>query len=48
MQISADSGLLLAVFTAEAGSRSSDALDLLASWAATPEHIQAAGKSPDT
>jgi hypothetical protein len=36
MQLSADSGLLLAVFSAEPGSRSAEALDLLASWTATP------------
>jgi transcriptional regulator with XRE-family HTH domain len=35
MEIAADSGLRLAVFTAEPGSRSAAALDLLASWAAT-------------
>jgi hypothetical protein len=44
MQLSADSGLLLAVFSAEPGSRSAEALDLLASWTATPEQGQAAGK----
>jgi transcription regulator MmyB-like protein len=37
MEIPADSGLRLAVFSAEPGSRSTEALDLLASWAAT-EH----------
>jgi transcriptional regulator with XRE-family HTH domain len=36
MQLSADSGLVLAVFSAEPGSRSAEALDLLASWTATP------------
>ncbi len=41
MQLSADSGLLLAIFSAEPGSRSADALDLLASWAATPEPASA-------
>jgi hypothetical protein len=35
MQLSAESGLLLAVFSAEPGSRSAEALDLLASWIAT-------------
>ena len=39
MAISADSGLRLAVFTAEAGSRSAEALDVLASWVATPEAV---------
>jgi transcriptional regulator with XRE-family HTH domain len=35
MEIAADSGLRLAVFSAEPGSRSAEALDLLASWVAT-------------
>jgi transcriptional regulator with XRE-family HTH domain len=38
MEVPADTGLRLAIFTAEPGSRSEEALDLLASWAATPEH----------
>jgi transcriptional regulator with XRE-family HTH domain len=37
MELSADAGLRLAIFTAESGSRSQDAIDLLASWSATPE-----------
>jgi transcriptional regulator with XRE-family HTH domain len=41
MQLSADSGLLLAVFSAERGSRSAEALDLLASWTATPDPASA-------
>jgi len=36
MEIAADSGLTLNVYTAEAGSASQQALDLLASWTATP------------
>jgi hypothetical protein len=36
MDIAADTGLRLAIFTAEPDSRSQDALDLLASWTATP------------
>ena len=36
MELSADDGLTVAVFTAEAGSTSQQALDLLASWTATP------------
>lgn len=36
MELSADTGLLLAVFGAEPGSRAAEALDLLGSWAATP------------
>jgi transcriptional regulator with XRE-family HTH domain len=38
MELAADTGLRLAVFTAEPGSRSEEALNLLASWAATPAH----------
>jgi hypothetical protein len=36
MELAADSGLRLAVFTAEPASRSAEELDLLASWVATP------------
>ena len=43
MQLSADSGLLLAIFSAEPGSRSAEALDLLASWTTTPEPAPAPG-----
>jgi len=39
MELSADTGLRLAIFTAEPGSRSEQALDLLASWAATPAQL---------
>jgi hypothetical protein len=39
MQITADTDLRLAIFTAEAGSDSQQALNLLASWAATPDHL---------
>jgi hypothetical protein len=39
MEISADSGLRLAVFSAEPGTRSAEALDLLASWIATRESV---------
>lgn len=38
MELAADNGLRLAIFTAEPGSRSEQALDLLASWTATPQH----------
>jgi transcriptional regulator with XRE-family HTH domain len=38
MDLSADDGLTIAIFTAEPGSASQRALDLLASWAATPDH----------
>ena len=37
MELSADDGLSVAIFTAEPGSASQQALDLLASWAATPD-----------
>ena len=40
--MAADSGLRLAIFTADPGSRSQEALDLLASWAATPQPDPAA------
>ena len=46
MQITADTDLRLAVFTAEPSSRSQQALDILASWAATRSEIPHAG--PDT
>jgi transcriptional regulator with XRE-family HTH domain len=36
MELSADSGLTVSVYSAEPGSRSEQALDLLASWTATP------------
>ncbi len=39
MQITADTDLRLAIFTAEPGSHSQQALDLLASWAATPDQL---------
>jgi transcriptional regulator with XRE-family HTH domain len=41
MELTADSGLRLAVFSAEPGSRSAEALDLLASWTTTPEPVRA-------
>jgi transcriptional regulator with XRE-family HTH domain len=36
MQLTADTGLTLAAYTAEPGSKSEEALNLLASWTATP------------
>src|SRR4051812_12702524 len=36
MELSADAGLTVAVYSADPGSRSQEALDLLASWSATP------------
>ena len=38
MELTADPGLRLNAYSAEPGSPSQDALDLLASWAATPAH----------
>ena len=46
MEMAADSGLRLAVFHAEPGSPSQQALDLLASWAATPQPDPAADEAP--
>ena len=48
VQLTADSGLTLAVLSAELGSRSAEALDLLASWAATPAAAQVAGQAEST
>ena len=39
MEVAAESGLRLAVFSAEPGTHSAEALDLLASWVATPEDL---------
>jgi len=39
MELAADTELRLAIFTAEPGSRSQEALNLLASWAATPNQL---------
>jgi transcriptional regulator with XRE-family HTH domain len=41
MQLTADSGLMLFAYSAEPGTRSEQALDLLASWAATPQEAAA-------
>jgi transcriptional regulator with XRE-family HTH domain len=40
MELSADTGLTISVYTAEAGSRSQQALDLLGSWTATPDAVE--------
>jgi hypothetical protein len=37
MALQADDGLTMSVYTAEPGSASAQALNLLASWSATPE-----------
>jgi transcriptional regulator with XRE-family HTH domain len=47
MELAGDTGLRLAVFTAEPGSRSEEALNLLASWATTPEQEPAAPARDD-
>jgi transcriptional regulator with XRE-family HTH domain len=39
MELAADTGLRLAIFTAEPGSRFEEALNLLASWTATPRSL---------
>ena len=39
MQLSADEGLMMFVYTADVGSKSEEALNLLASWAATPASV---------
>jgi len=43
MELVADPGLTMFVYTAEPGSKSEQALNLLASWIATPDQIQPAG-----
>jgi hypothetical protein len=45
--IAPDAGLTMSVYTAEPGSRSQEALDLLASWTATPDRATAATVSDD-
>ena len=42
MQLSADEGLMLFVYTADVGSKSDDALNLLASWTATLDQAESA------
>ncbi len=41
MELSADDGVTLSVYTAEPGSASQQALDLLSSWTATPDQTDA-------
>jgi hypothetical protein len=45
MQLVADTGLMLFVYTAEPGSKSEEAMNLLASWAATPEEAEAPNRT---
>jgi MmyB-like transcription regulator ligand binding domain len=40
MELSADTGLTMSIYTAEPGSRSQQALDLLSSWTASPDAIE--------
>jgi transcriptional regulator with XRE-family HTH domain len=47
MELAADSGLNLTVYTAEPGSASQQALDILASWTATGDAAQAPGVGDD-
>jgi hypothetical protein len=42
MELSADTGLTMFAYTAEPGSKSDEALNLLASWAATPDQTEPA------
>jgi hypothetical protein len=42
LELSADSGLAVLTYTAEPGSKSAEALDLLASWTATLDEAEAA------
>ena len=48
VELAADPGLAITIYTAEPGSKSADALSLLGSWAATPEQpdLQAAPDHP--
>lgn len=45
--VSADDGLTIAAYTAEPGSRSAEALNLLASWTATPELTSSTATNKD-
>jgi hypothetical protein len=47
MELSADAGLNLTVYTAEAGLAAQHALDLLGSWTATPDQAHTAAASGD-
>jgi hypothetical protein len=42
MHLSADEGLMVFVYTAEVGSKSEEALNLLASWSATLHQLEPA------
>jgi transcriptional regulator with XRE-family HTH domain len=47
LEVAADEGLSIGVFSAEPGSRSAQTLDLLASWAATPDARATPNAMPD-
>jgi hypothetical protein len=47
MELAADPGLTLFVYTAEPGSKSEEALNLLASWAATPDEVNTAAANDE-
>ncbi len=47
MTLAADPSLMLFAYTAAPGTRSAEALDLLASWAATPEATETAPAPTD-
>jgi hypothetical protein len=47
LEVSADPGLMIVAYTAEPGSRSAEALGLLASWAATEEASRPAPSDPE-
>ena len=48
MELPADPGLTLLVYTAEAGSPTQDSLNLLATWSATLDQLDEAGAIPAT
>ena len=47
LEVSADPGLIIVAYSAEPGSRSAEALGLLASWAATEEASRPAASDPE-
>jgi transcriptional regulator with XRE-family HTH domain len=48
LDLAADPGLTISSYTAEPGSRSEEALNLLASWAATPDQAETAAAADNT
>jgi hypothetical protein len=48
MELSADAGLTMFVYTAEPGSASAEALALLASWTAATDRSELAGATEPT